>query len=226
MEGMRMKKTLRILLLTAITAALLTVFAFAATSGVTETEADVTTSNGVTFACYKYTATLAAGANGEQTVTLTAGNMYVLLVTKEPIANGITAAGIMYIDQTTATADDVTNGCVSFTNWIPRNFNGGYAYVTGTGLTSPILLGNVTTSTDAKSVSAHGMLGDMDGNGMFKSNDALIILKASVGNYTLATPEQRMLADINVDNLIKSNDALLVLKRSVGNVDENFEAVK
>ncbi|MBQ7595695.1 MAG: dockerin type I repeat-containing protein [Clostridia bacterium] len=56
--------------------------------------------------------------------------------------------------------------------------------------------------------------GDVTGNGVINSDDALQILNYSVGTATLSK-EQMKLADVSADNVINSYDALLILKFSV-----------
>ena len=56
--------------------------------------------------------------------------------------------------------------------------------------------------------------GDVTGNGVINSDDALQILNHSVGTITLS-PEQIKLADVSADNAVNSYDALLVLRYSV-----------
>lgn len=60
-----------------------------------------------------------------------------------------------------------------------------------------------------------GVLGDIDGDGQITANDALAILRASVGMAEL-TPKQKKLADADKDESITANDALAVLRYSVG----------
>ena len=63
-----------------------------------------------------------------------------------------------------------------------------------------------------------GNLGDIDGDGEITANDALTILRSSVGMTDL-TPEQTKLADVDNDGEITANDALAVLRYSVGMAD-------
>ena len=63
-----------------------------------------------------------------------------------------------------------------------------------------------------------GMLGDVDSDGEITANDALTILRSSVGMTDL-TPEQTKLADVDNDGEITANDALAVLRYSVGMAD-------
>ena len=66
-----------------------------------------------------------------------------------------------------------------------------------------------------------GTYGDLDGDGQITANDALTILRASVGMEEL-TSDQRVIADVDNDSDITANDALAVLRSSVGMVDENL----
>lgn len=60
-------------------------------------------------------------------------------------------------------------------------------------------------------------LGDVNGDGNVNSNDALMILKYSVGLEAGDFLTNR--ADMNGDGQINSSDALTVLKTSVGLID-------
>ncbi len=64
--------------------------------------------------------------------------------------------------------------------------------------------------------------GDVDGDGMINSSDALLIMRYCVGNRTLEE-NQKKYADVNDDGKINSADALAVLNRAVGNI-RFFEA--
>ena len=65
-----------------------------------------------------------------------------------------------------------------------------------------------------------GNLGDIDDDGEITANDALTILRSSVGMTDL-TPEQTKLADVDNDGEITANDALAVLRYSVGMADSD-----
>ncbi len=58
-------------------------------------------------------------------------------------------------------------------------------------------------------------LGDINGDGEIKANDALEALKAVVGKVTL-TETQELAGDVNKDGEVKANDALEILKKVVG----------
>ena len=74
----------------------------------------------------------------------------------------------------------------------------------------------VQTDTDKPSdLTGASLYGDLDGDGLITANDALIVLRASIGLETL-TAEQTRLADIDSDAAVTSSDALEVLRYSVG----------
>lgn len=74
--------------------------------------------------------------------------------------------------------------------------------------------------TDSKMKPLLGLRGDVDGDGAITANDALAILRSSVGMANL-TPVQNKLADVDGDGQITANDALAVLRYSVGMADED-----
>ena len=65
-----------------------------------------------------------------------------------------------------------------------------------------------------------GNLGDMDNDGMITANDALMILRSSIGVSEL-TIKQEKIADVDADNDITSSAALCVLRYSV-NLGGNY----
>lgn len=65
-----------------------------------------------------------------------------------------------------------------------------------------------------------GYVGDLNGDLIFDSSDALEILRMSVG-LSETTPEKAVLADVDGDGEVLSGDALLVLRYSIG-AGENF----
>ena len=66
----------------------------------------------------------------------------------------------------------------------------------------------------------NGIYGDLDGDKQITSNDALTMLRSSVG-ITVLTSEQFVLADVDGDKNITANDALAVLRFSVGMGGDN-----
>ena len=94
--------------------------------------------------------TFAPESDGTYTVPYTdgtSGNYYALLVVEgvyeENETPVISEDTVLYIDQ--ATAD--SSGDVSFDGWIPKNDEPATVYLGGTGLTSPVLLGYLGSST-------------------------------------------------------------------------------
>ncbi|MBD3184125.1 tandem-95 repeat protein [Candidatus Poribacteria bacterium] len=59
------------------------------------------------------------------------------------------------------------------------------------------------------------LLGDVNGDGTVRSNDAILILRIAAGLMT-PTDSQRLAADVNQDGNIRSNDAILVLRIAAG----------
>lgn len=59
------------------------------------------------------------------------------------------------------------------------------------------------------------LLGDVDFDGLITANDALLILRSSVGLDTF-TPDQNKAADVDTDGNVTSGDALAVLRYSAG----------
>ena len=69
--------------------------------------------------------------------------------------------------------------------------------------------------TVAEESTVSGIYGDVDRDGTVTANDALLILRSSVGTETF-TPEQIIIADVDFDSQITANDALAILRYSVG----------
>ncbi len=67
---------------------------------------------------------------------------------------------------------------------------------------------------------AAAIFGDIDGDEQITANDALKILRASVGAETFGG-DQKAIADVDGDSEITANDALDILRFSVGLVGEN-----
>ena len=68
---------------------------------------------------------------------------------------------------------------------------------------------------DYKKSASNAMAGDLDGDGTITSNDALTVLRASVGAESLGN-DKKPSADIDGDGNITANDALEILRISVG----------
>ncbi|MBR2886310.1 MAG: hypothetical protein IKB93_16215 [Clostridia bacterium] len=65
-------------------------------------------------------------------------------------------------------------------------------------------------------------MGDINNDGKFNVEDALIVLKIGVGDYPGVTSDIKAAADVNLDGSWDVRDALMILKRSVGDID-SFE---
>ena len=65
-----------------------------------------------------------------------------------------------------------------------------------------------------------GIYGDLDDDGKITANDALTILRSSIGLDTL-TAKQKTAANVDGDEQITANDALAVLRNSIGLTDSN-----
>ena len=76
-------------------------------------------------------------------------------------------------------------------------------------------------TVESSSPAPIGIYGDLDGDEQITANNALTILRASVGMEKL-TPDQRIIADVDNDGDITANDALAVLRNSVGMGDDNL----
>ena len=57
--------------------------------------------------------------------------------------------------------------------------------------------------------------GDADGDGTVTYNDALLVLRSSIGMETLAK-ETETACDLDGDGMLSFNDALLILRKSIG----------
>ena len=77
---------------------------------------------------------------------------------------------------------------------------------------------NIDFGISTPDVPKFNTYGDIDNDNHITSNDALTILRASVGIETI-TPELFTIADIDSDGYITANDALAVLRSSVGIID-------
>lgn len=57
--------------------------------------------------------------------------------------------------------------------------------------------------------------GDVNGDGLVKSNDAILTLRIAARLMT-PTPEQECAADVNNDGIVKSNDSIIILRNAAG----------
>ena len=60
-----------------------------------------------------------------------------------------------------------------------------------------------------------GMLGDVDGNGVIDTTDALLALRHALGIINLS-PAERQRADVDGNGVIDTTDALLILRYALG----------
>ena len=70
-----------------------------------------------------------------------------------------------------------------------------------------------------KTIPSPEKLGDINGDTLINSLDALLVLQHTVKKITL-TETQQKLADVNGDNLVNSNDAIRILEYAVGKRQE------
>ena len=81
-------------------------------------------------------------------------------------------------------------------------------------VTAAALTASVSASADTS------LKGDINANGVIESEDALLLLRHSVGMSAL-DPQKELIADVNGDGSIDSADALGVLRISVGLTDSD-----
>lgn len=194
-----MKKLLRLFLLTAMLTAALCVSAFAADDDGFGTPS---TQTGITITTSEKTFTVKATG-------LTNGKQYLLLVLSD--ANAPSAANIVYIDQAAA-----TNGEVTFTAYPSSLTNATYhVYIVGEGKV-------FNTSSPAAKVpyKQSYTLGDVDADGLYTADDALITLQIAVGKVNVSgaqvTDAMKSAADVDNDGYVTADDALLILQKAVG----------
>jgi hypothetical protein len=188
-----MKKLFRIGLLTLCLMGVLTIPAFAVGSGVAETETSSTS--------WTYTATL-DGTDADTPTTISGGDMYLLIVIKTASLDdggfpaSLTADDILYIDQRTATADDVSSNTIVFSNFTPLNYTGGTAFVTGGSLTAPLAIGTLEN---------HGVLGDANSDQRVNVAD-ITAIRDHILERTALTGTGLAMADVNDDSSVNVAD--------------------
>ena len=113
-----------------------------------------------------------------------------------------------YSDAPTSFGEGVFEGCADdFTIY----------YAKGTkGWTTPTWNGYPTKEFDPNNTSTHG---DLTGEGVVNTADAVSLLKLAAGMIEL-TPEQESVADVNRDGTINTADAVTILKYAAGLIDE------
>lgn len=150
------------------------------------------------------------------------------LVTLDPIADQdytgdkITPDVHVYCDG--VELENTVDYVVAYAN----NIEEGTATVTITALNTSPYSESITTEFDIVK-NFIGLMGDVDGDEIVNSGDALSILRASVGAETFSDIQTK-LADVNGDNTIDAADSLAVLRFSVQLVDSgviiNVQATK
>lgn len=75
----------------------------------------------------------------------------------------------------------------------------------------------IVCSCVAVSSAAEFKYGDIDGNGVINSSDALAVLRNSVGSLSFSADEKKR-ADVDGNGVVNSSDALDVLRYSVGSL--------
>jgi hypothetical protein len=232
-----MKRVIRILLLTAVLAAILcigvlaTEIVSAPASGVyhiISKASDVSsiswktadgkaiTSGNITVNSNSYTDFYANAAKFDITFTgVTAEKQYLVLALNGTAAP--TAENIVYIDQKAAGSSETT---VTFAIYPSSLKNGNYSiYLVGDGKT-------YTQGTPLVSFSYYQSykLGDVDGDGYWTANDALYTLQIAVnkpsieinGKSVPVDSSMRLAANTDGDSYVTANDALLILQKAVG----------
>lgn len=179
--------------------------------------AQINVDNGATYAvdeAGKYTVSVAAEVLSGKT-----GQMTVLVTPKGALEKegGLQDSDILYIDQLAA-ADGIFQGMGVKGDLVE---NAAYdVFVGGENVTNEAGEASFyrTSFTVKKVGGTHVViLGKVDDDNSITSDDALIALKAAVGNETL-TGDKWIAANCDLDNSITSDDALLILKAAVGNV--------
>lgn len=179
--------------------------------------AQINVDNGATYAvdeAGKYTVSVAA-----EVLSGKIGQMTVLVTPKGALEKegGLQDSDILYIDQLAA-ADGIFQD-MGVKDALVENaaydvFVGGENVTNEAGEASFYR----TSFTVAKQGGTHVViLGKVDDDNSITPDDALIALKAAVGNETL-TGDKWIAANCDLDNSITSDDALLILKAAVGNV--------
>lgn len=214
-----MKKILRWLLLSGVMMTLLCVSALAAEP--TEAGMYKITGSGATLTPQTanessiskddsnaaYSGYYANAARFGVSATATSGKQYLLLVVKGKNGTAPTAENIVYIDQ--AAAD--SSGAVTFTAY-PSTLGKGHYCVYVVGHNKGYEADSPAAEFDTYQPYT---LGDVNGDGKVKANDAQFALQMSV-NLGTWTDTQKLAADVNKDGKVKTNDALFILQKAVG----------
>ncbi|HWP79631.1 MAG TPA: dockerin type I repeat-containing protein [Candidatus Acidoferrum sp.] len=163
---------------------------------------------------WTYTATL-DGEDADTPATITAGDMYLLVVIRTSSLEGggfpssLSADDILYIDQKTADASDASDegaNSIVFANFIPMNYTGGTAFLTGGSLGEPVALGTLENL---------GIWGDVNEDFVANATDAVLVLRHSSGIIELNS-NVVIFGDVNGDTNTNATDAVLILRKSSG----------
>ncbi len=147
--------------------------------------------------------------------------MYSLVVIKTSsldsggFPSSFTADDILYIDQKTADSTDAGNNSIVFSNFIPMNYTGGKAFMTGGSLSEP---------TEIGTLESHGLLGDVNDSNAVNVTDAMWVLQFSVNKRTF-DDTQLLLADVNTSGAANVTDAMWILQRAVGKRNSDYQLV-
>jgi uncharacterized repeat protein (TIGR02543 family) len=107
-------------------------------------------------------------------------------------------------------------GTLATTSRTGYTFNGWFTAASGgTQVTAATVVTTAADHTLYAQWTALSILGDVDGNGLVVSTDALIVLTADAGLDTAAYCPM-LCGDTNADGLVNSTDALIILSFDVG----------
>lgn len=167
--------------------------------------------------------TFAPESDGTYTVPYsdgTSGNYYALLVVEgvyeENETPVISEDTVLYIDQ--ATAD--SSGDVSFDGWIPKNSEPATVYLGGTGLTSPVLLGYLGSSTFVVSGTVSTDSGtSYEATVTLTSGEDVFTATSVNGAYAIEVPEGNYTFNINVKNHLSYTDNDFAVSADVSGKD-------
>ena len=144
-----------------------------------------------------FTLSCPAGTNGEQTLAL-------LLVGDSRVP---TAENLQYIDQ------QASDGSISFT-LKPKELTAGTSDSVYLSTTSKAVTKVASFQYGEKPAYT---LGDVNGDGIINSADAILVLRYAVELGDL-TDTQKLAANVNKDAVINSADAILILRYAVGKI--------
>ena len=156
------------------------------------------TANGGFYAnASAFTLSCPAGTSGEQTLVL-------LLVGDSRVP---TAENLQYLDQ------QASDGSISFT-LKPKELTAGMSYSVYLSTTSKAVTRVASFQYGEKPAYT---LGDVNGDGIINSADAILVLRYAVELGDL-TDTQKLAANVNKDAVINSADAILILRYAVGKI--------